>query len=180
MYPLDPYIASLKALTLLTGIPSLIVTSPALPIPERLRQSTNIPLSRLGLYIIVIIISLLPRKAFAVFSDITLGCALLGTYFLPGKLYLVPCTLPNPYLPSALVHITAHYFKRPLTIVIPPSTPTPGASSTLDDLLQRKERALQRKQLRKRIIWDLGVWFLLLPVGGGGLAWAVGRLTGHW
>ena len=30
-----------------------------------------------------------------------------------------------------------------------------------DELLLRKERALQKKQFRKRIVWDIGVWALL-------------------
>lgn len=32
------------------------------------------------------------------------------------------------------------------------------AASDVNELLQRKERALQKKQLRRRIVWDLGVW----------------------
>ncbi|KAF9026163.1 hypothetical protein BDZ89DRAFT_1040198 [Hymenopellis radicata] len=167
VYPLEPFIAPMNALTLLLGIPSVLVTSPSLPIPERVRQSTTIPLSRLGIFILVLIFALLPGVVFAVISDIVLVCALLSTYFLP-----------------ALVHITAHYLKRPLSIIMPPSTPNPYAQvtspTTHDELLQRKERALQRKQLKKRIIWDLGVWFLLLPVGCGGGAWAVGHLAGKW
>ncbi|KAF9006881.1 hypothetical protein BDZ89DRAFT_1095401 [Hymenopellis radicata] len=167
VYPLEPFIAPMNALTLLLGIPSVLATSPSLPIPERVRQSTTIPLSRLGIFILVLIFALLPGVVFAVISDIVLVCALLSTYFLP-----------------ALVHITAHYLKRPLSIIMPPSTPNPYAQVTSptahDELLQRKERALQRKQLKKRIIWDLGVWFLLLPVGCGGGAWAVGHLAGKW
>ena len=91
--------------------------------------------------------------------------ALLSTYFLP-----------------ALVHISTHFFKRPVSIVIPrknvqqnssvvendahgigsesrQSSPTNAAH---DELLLRKERALQKKQFRKRIVWDVGVWTLLL------------------
>jgi len=29
-------------------------------------------------------------------------------------------------------------------------------------------------------VWDVGVWVLLLPVGGGGVVWGVGRLAGKW
>ncbi len=64
-----------------------------------------------------------------------------------------------------------------------PSTPGPyhrsgeDSPSSHDELLQRKERALQRSQTRKRIIWDLGVWVLLLPIGGGGFIWAIGHLA---
>ncbi len=89
MYPLEPFIASMNALTLLLGIPSVLVTSPSLPIPERVRLSTTIPLSRLGIFILVLVFALLPRVIFAVICDIVLVCALLSTYFLPGKLYFI-------------------------------------------------------------------------------------------
>jgi hypothetical protein len=97
--------------------------------------------------------------------------ALLSTYFLP-----------------AFVHISTHFFKKPVTIVLPrkpvqqhslaPNTTCAvdndahGTGSGLrqtsmmdavhDELLLRKERALQKKQFRKRIIWDIAVWTLLL------------------
>lgn len=29
-------------------------------------------------------------------------------------------------------------------------------------------------------MWDIAVWVLLVPVGGGGVAWAVGRVIGKW
>ena len=48
----------------------------------------------------------------------------------------------------------------------------------MDELLLRKERTLQRRRLGRRLVWDLGVWLVLLPVGGAGLAWAVGRAVG--
>ncbi|GAW06483.1 hypothetical protein LENED_008413 [Lentinula edodes] len=42
------------------------------------------------------------------------------------------------------------------------------------------ELMLQRKQFGRRVIWDIGVWTLLLPVGGGGFVWAIGRIAGRW
>ncbi|KAF9779594.1 hypothetical protein BJ322DRAFT_364892 [Thelephora terrestris] len=47
-----------------------------------------------------------------------------------------------------------------------------------DPLLQRKERLLQRRRLYQRLVWDIGAWMLLIPVGGGCLVWAGGRLAG--
>lgn len=82
--------------------------------------------------------------------------------------------------------MTIHNFRRPLSIVIPPATPNPNAprlepsDSRHDELLQRKERTLQRRRLGRRLIWDVGVWVLLVPVGGGGVAWAAGRMAGRW
>lgn len=99
----------------------------------------------------------------------------IGTYFLP-----------------ALAHVLIHIFKRPLAIVVPPHTPllqTPtntmdpddplSRRSIYDDLLLRKERALQKKQFRKRIIWDIGVW-LLLGASGMGVAFVAGTFIGFW
>lgn len=96
----------------------------------------------------------------------------------------------NPYLHSALIHITVHHFKRPLSIVLPqgPSngngngTPPPQShmADPADELLQRKERTLQRRRLGRRLAFDVLAWVVVLPVGGGGAAWAVGRLLGHW
>ncbi|KAK0188123.1 hypothetical protein F5146DRAFT_1226459 [Armillaria mellea] len=167
-YSLDPYIISLNALTLLLAVPSILVTSPSLPIPERVRQSTNVPLSKLAIFALASLVSLVPNVVFAVVSDVLLASCLSSTFILP-----------------AFLHIVIHYFKRPLSIIMP-STPGPyhrsgeASPSSHDELLQRKERALQRSQTRKRIIWDLGVWVLLLPVGGGGFIWAIGHLTGKW
>jgi hypothetical protein len=49
-----------------------------------------------------------------------------------------------------------------------------------DELLQRKERSLQRRRLGRRIVWDAVSWFSVLPLGVGGSTWAVGRLLGKW
>jgi hypothetical protein len=160
----------LMSLTLLLGIPSILVTAPSLPISERIRRSTSIPLSKYLVFTLVAVLSLVPTRIARILSDVLLTCALTSTFFLP-----------------ALVHITTHFFKRPLSIIMPPmpATPNPYASpetptSAQDELLQRKERALQKRQFRKRVVWDIGVWVLLLPVGGGGFVWGAGRLAGKW
>ncbi|KAF8869583.1 hypothetical protein CPB84DRAFT_1803853 [Gymnopilus junonius] len=41
------------------------------------------------------------------------------------------------------------------------SSRQPNPRNVYDELLLRKERALQKKQFRKRIVWDIGVWLLL-------------------
>ncbi|KAJ7021624.1 hypothetical protein C8F04DRAFT_1313716 [Mycena alexandri] len=174
-----PFIASLNALTLLLAIPSVLVTAPPLPIPARVRRATSAlpaPFSKhLPFLILAASLSLVPSRVARVLSDVLLACACAGTFFLP-----------------ALVHITTHFFKRPLAIVMPaisPPTPNPNSNaeraglpspSAADELLQRKERALQKRQFRKRVVWDVGVWTLLLPVGGGGFVWGAGRLAGKW
>ncbi|KAJ7625343.1 hypothetical protein DFH06DRAFT_1058755 [Mycena polygramma] len=166
---LQPAIAVLNSLTLLLAIPSVLVTTPSLPISERIRRATTIPLSKYLTFALVVVLSLVPTRIARVLSDVLLASACASTFFLP-----------------ALIHITTHFFKRPLSIVVPqmpmadPSPSTEPPPSVADELLQRKERALQRHQFRKRVVWDIGVWVLLLPVGGGGFVWGVGRLAGKW
>lgn len=156
----------LNASNLLLGIPALLVTAPPLPIPDRVRHATTIPISRILLSILVFALTLVPARVSTTLSDILLVFALTSTYFLP-----------------ALLHVVAHFFRRPIAIVVPqvPGTPLPSQprSNPADELLLRKEHALQKRQFRKRIVWDLGVWLLL--VGGvAGLAAAVGRVAGEW
>ncbi|KAF7288532.1 hypothetical protein HMN09_01382200 [Mycena chlorophos] len=153
-------IVAFNSLTLLLGIPSILVTTPSLPVSERLQRSTTIPISKYLLFVLVVLLTLVPTRIARILSDILLASACMSTFFLP-----------------AAIHITVHFFKQPLSIVIPQRPATPSAA---DELLQRKEDALQRRQWRKRVIWDIGVWVLLLPVGGGGFVWGCGRIAGKW
>jgi len=162
---LEHLIAIVHTLTLLLGIPFLSITAPPLPFPESVRRVTPVFFSKVVTLTIATILSLVPVNVSSVLSDVLLVSTLLSTYVLP-----------------AVVHLTAHIFRRPRSILIPP-TPNPRdaippSESAQDELLQRKERSLQRRQLRKRIIWDIGIWALVLPVGGGGVVWAIGRLAG--
>ncbi|KAL4265823.1 Amino acid transporter transmembrane domain-containing protein [Pleurotus pulmonarius] len=165
----------LQAITLLLAIPPLIITMPPLPAPDRLRHLTNVSVSKIVMVVVVIVSSTLPADVLSVIGQLTLVLALLSTYVLP-----------------AFLHIVVHNFKRPLSIIVPthPSTPTalhqPSHSEPSspilanDELLQRKERLLQKRQFRKRIIWDIIAWVLLVPLGGGGLTWTVGKLMKKW
>ncbi|KAE9391561.1 hypothetical protein BT96DRAFT_1024036 [Gymnopus androsaceus JB14] len=269
IHRLTPFIHALSALTLLLGIPSVMATAPPVPpLPERVRRSrvgSSIPISfsKTILWVVVVLLAVIPRKGARVFGDIVIVCALGGTYFVP-----------------ALVHITTHFFKKPLSIIMPtlptlnlnmtfssvlPPVPLPSSSSaepgpasasvalpssaepvpsesgsfpasnghlsssasapaplplsqappqtlsgppssfpasisytpwssspwwsdsspsgldsSSDPLLQRKELMLQRAQFGRRVMWDVGVWVLLVPVGGGGVGWGVGRVVGAW
>ncbi|KAI9058133.1 hypothetical protein FKP32DRAFT_1597205 [Trametes sanguinea] len=161
--------AVFAAASLLLSIPSILITTPALPTPIPIRRATNFPLSKVCIYLITIGLSVLPTPITRIGSEVILILAFLSTYVVP-----------------ALLHITIHNFRRPLSIVIPPATPNPSAprlepsDSRHDELLQRKERTLQRRRLGRRLIWDIGVWVLLIPVGAGGTGWAVGRMSGKW
>lgn len=80
---------------------------------------------------------------------------------------------------QAILHITVHYFKRPLSIVLPTSV-VRTEDGEGDELLQRKERSLQRRRLGRRVVWDAVAWISVFPLGVGGSAWAVGRVLGKW
>ncbi|KIY45201.1 hypothetical protein FISHEDRAFT_49921 [Fistulina hepatica ATCC 64428] len=169
---MHPFILWLNALALLFGLPFVFATAPTFPLPERIRRATNLPISKFIVFAVVVAVSFLPSNVSSVLSDAALVCALVGTYTVP-----------------AVIHISAHFFARPLSIIMPQRglsrherQPDPEASPSPahDELLQRKERALQKRQLRKRIVWDVIVWMLLLPITGGGCMWVWGRLAGRW
>lgn len=164
-------VAFLNTATLALTIPSIIITTPPLPLPLSVRRATNFPVSKFIVYFIAVLLAMSPMHIAHVLSNILLVLAFVSTYVLP-----------------AFIHITIHTFRRPLSIVLPPAT-TPAtptfhipqtSDSQNDELLQRKERALQRRRLAKRIVWDIGVWILLLPIGGGGLGWMIGKIAGRW
>ena len=121
-----------------------------------------------GSLALTIALALVPVGAARAGSDAALVLAFLSTYAAP-----------------ALLHIVVHQLRRPLAIVVPPATPALVASAGAgaaqrDALLLAKERTLQRRRLGRRLVWDVGVWVLLVPVGGGGLVWAVGRMLERW
>jgi heme/copper-type cytochrome/quinol oxidase subunit 2 len=169
---LPHFVSVVSGLTLYFTIPSILVSTPALPVPPRIR--TVFPVSKALIFITFLLLSMAPANWSSPLNNIVLLTALLHTYFLP-----------------TFLHIVMHYLKRPHSIVVPvPNTPLPRSGSNTpmvapyaaehDELLLRKERAMQRRQFRKRIIWDVGVWVMLLPVSGGGFVWSVGRLVGKW
>ncbi|TFK73629.1 hypothetical protein BDN72DRAFT_869027 [Pluteus cervinus] len=169
----------LNAVVLLLGIPSLLVTIPSLPIPDQLRRPLSPSLRKLISLILVTILASLSGTISSTLNDIILMCTLASTYLAPGghppcddSLFKRPITIVVPQAPS-----TPLFVSRPMSRSMPASPHSPRASH--DELLQRKERALQRKQFRKRIVWDIGVWVLLVA-SACGFAWGVGRLAGKW
>ncbi|KAG1745876.1 uncharacterized protein EDB91DRAFT_1119205 [Suillus paluster] len=160
----------LGASSLLLAIPSVLVSIPPLPVPLAVRRVCKLDVSKVTLIFVVVLLSLAPPSMATILNDLTLFLALTGTYFLP-----------------AWAHIIIHYFRRPISIVIPhsvPNTPqtihTPSPPPSPDPLLQRKEKLLQRRRLGRRVLWDVGVWLLLLPISLFGTVWAGGRLFRKW
>lgn len=105
------------------------------------------------------------------------------------------------YIAPCVLHVSQHFFKRPLAIIVPRSQARTRTLSSLsasdrgsrsnepdtgdappprgdDELLLRKERALQRRQLRKRIVWDVGVWSVLLAGMSGAAGFGVWVFNG--
>ncbi|KIJ17817.1 hypothetical protein PAXINDRAFT_98013 [Paxillus involutus ATCC 200175] len=170
----DILISTLRAATLLLSVPSVILATPLLPLPSGIRRLTPV---NSGLFLTTFVVgalSVVPAPVMRIFNDVTLFLAVSGTFLLP-----------------ALVHIIIHYFRRPLSIIVPhgqssvPTTPrfahaqlSPPPSP--DPLLQRKEWLLQRNRLGKRILWDIGIWIVLMPICACTLVWAGGRVALQW
>ncbi|KAG1774885.1 hypothetical protein EV702DRAFT_1121666 [Suillus placidus] len=160
----------LGASSLLLSIPHVLVSIPPLQVPLAIRRVCKLDLSKATLIFVVVLLSLAPPSMATFLNDLTLLLALCGSYFLP-----------------AWAHITIHYFRRPVSILIPhsvPNTPqtihSPSPPQSPDALLQRKESLLQRRRLGRRVLWDVGVWLLLMPISVFGMVWAGGRLVGKW
>lgn len=201
-YPAQPEIALpsiqvntvrgiLAAATLLLGAPTLILVTPPIAIPSL--RSVKFNVSRLLITILVLALSLIPPHALpSADEDHPSFLSSGGAIFTALTIALVLMVLAATYSVPALLHILTHTFKRPLAIVVPPRTPllqTPTADAEggarlsprlgADELLLRKERALQQRQFRKRIGWDVGVWLLLGASAVGVVAIGAG-LFGVW
>ncbi|KAF9643381.1 hypothetical protein BDM02DRAFT_3104499 [Thelephora ganbajun] len=160
--------AILHVSTLVLTLPQVLIKIPIIPLPFRSRRVTNASVSHLVSAVAVFTLAAATPEFFRVLSNVTLVLTLAGTYLLP-----------------AAIHITLHNIRKPLSIILPPQAQSTQnavepSSSLNDPLLQRKERLLQRRRLYRRLIWDIGTWILLIPVGGGGLVWAGCRLAGKW
>ena len=143
-------LACLFSATLILGVPQAILSVPPLP----LRIGRTAAASRTITSLLILTLSLI------------LGfvrSSLLEHIFTPLHITVMVLTLASTYFAPAFLHISVHFFRRPLSIVIPktPMATTsqpPSSRAVHDELLQRKERALQKKQFKKRIIWDVGAW----------------------
>ncbi|KAH0832090.1 hypothetical protein J3R83DRAFT_12999 [Lanmaoa asiatica] len=173
--PSDNLVLGLRIATLVLSIPSVVVSITSLPLHGMTSGRfirTNLALSVIT--VIILALNLVPPTVASILDDVTLFLAVFGAFLLP-----------------ALAHITIHYFRRPLSIVVPqapsstPSTPRHSnyersPSPSRDPLLQRKERLLQRSRLGKRLSWDLVIWIILMPTCGCAFVWAAGRLARQW
>lgn len=164
----------LNSLVLLCGIPPVW----AISLSPRLPNSGMYPSAsrwRYGLWILIVLVAIaVPPVVARIMRHIVIICILLIAYLIPASL-----------------HIIVHVFRPPLSILISvddnETFDAEGSPTTEnrrdpepDSLLRRKERSLQRKRLGRRIVWDLGVWIVLVPVGVVTGVWAMGGLLGRW
>ncbi|KAG8703063.1 hypothetical protein FRC09_004376 [Ceratobasidium sp. 395] len=92
------------------------------------------------------------------------------------------------YVLPALLHAIFHGLRRPRSIlftgtITAVTSSAAEPSSSADDpeaLLRHKERSLQRRRLARRVLWDIGVWAVLGPVGSAATVWTAGRAVGVW
>ncbi|QRV76686.1 Transmembrane amino acid transporter protein [Ceratobasidium sp. AG-Ba] len=92
------------------------------------------------------------------------------------------------YVLPAFLHAVFHGLRRPRSILFTgpaavAASTGPEPSSSADDpeaLLRHKERSLQRRRLARRVLWDVGVWVVLGPVGSAAAVWTAGRAVGVW
>ncbi|KAL5641210.1 hypothetical protein ACGC1H_001629 [Rhizoctonia solani] len=90
------------------------------------------------------------------------------------------------YVLPALLHAIFHGLRRPRSILfthsnVPAITSSePISSNDPELLLQHKERSLQRRRLARRVLWDIGVWAVLGPVGLAATVWTAGRAISAW
>ncbi|KAF8957024.1 hypothetical protein BDZ97DRAFT_1924972 [Flammula alnicola] len=194
----------LASTTVLLGIPTLIVTTP--PIAHPSLRSVKFNVSRVIIIFLVLVLAMIPPRSFPSPGEGGEGGTPDDYYLNSSAIFavltavMVLMTFASTYFLPALLHILTHIFKRPLAIVVPPRTPllqTPSTSvdfenaqsgsgsrqtsprTVYDELLLRKERALQKKQFKKRIVWDIGVW-LLLGASATGVVIVAGGFAGTW
>ncbi|KAJ7781706.1 hypothetical protein DFH07DRAFT_1055322 [Mycena maculata] len=146
----QPAIAVFNSLTLLLAIPSVLVTTPSRPIPECIRHVTTIPLSKYLTFALTIVLSLVPTRI------------------------IPPSSCP------ASVHITTHFFKRPLSNIMAQMPDAKSARARAPVGRSRHAAATQGARCRGgsfvSVVWEVGVWLLLLPVGADSCgAWAALR-----
>ncbi|PPQ79937.1 hypothetical protein CVT25_003009 [Psilocybe cyanescens] len=179
----------LAAITLILGTPSIIITIPPFLIPIR---SAKFNVSRVCTILMVLLFAMIPPRVFLNPETNESSSYLHSSgFFALLTILLLLMSFIGTYLLPAFLHALQHFVKRPLAIVVPPRTPllqtAPGSSGVpsshqsspramYDELLLRKERALQQKQFRKRIVWDIGVWLLLGASGTGVVFMAVALL----
>lgn len=203
---------TLASLTLLFGVPQVLITIPTFPpgsfewFQVGYRHSMPEVLSRMLLFFKKLMVPLLLVALMFITTSFELTT--------PVRLLTITLTTFATYFIPAILHVLVHTFKSPLSIVLPSTyfsssfattpiarqsytnLPAPGSNSGTDitssfgpgnndtqsvtsacphtssssrarhtniqlendELLKRKERALQKRQMRRRIVWDIWAW----------------------
>lgn len=80
--------ALLKTAILILSIPSILITSPSIALPNFVRRVSSVPLSKIILCSIMFALSFVPNQISSVVDDALLVITLSGTYALPGTVEL--------------------------------------------------------------------------------------------
>ncbi|KAF8133824.1 hypothetical protein EV363DRAFT_1397236 [Boletus edulis] len=189
----DNILLGLRIATLVLSIPSVVVSITSLPLHGVAYRFIRTDLALSVITIVIFALSLVPPTIASILDDVMLFVAVFAAFLLPGMFSPFFSEMETQIRGDgslALAHITIHYFRRPLSIVVPQARPSPSTprrsnferspSPSRDPLLQRKERHLQRRRFGKRLLWDVAIWTVLLPICVCVLVWAVGRLAQRW
>lgn len=159
---LEAAIPTIQVFALLLAVPPLF----AGVIVPRVRQRSY----RWALFFSTVVLAALVPGRKAALTGFSMTLSLLTCYVFP-----------------ALLHAIFHGFRRPRSILFSNSNATPAFTSSdpsgsndPEALLQRKERSLQRRRLTRRLLWDIGVWAVLGPVGIAATVWTAGRTIAVW
>ncbi|KAF8442880.1 hypothetical protein L210DRAFT_3143309 [Boletus edulis BED1] len=189
----DNILLGLRIATLVLSIPSVVVSITSLPLHGVAYRFIRTDLALSVITIVIFALSLVPPTIASILDDVMLFVAVFAAFLLPGMFSPFFSEIETQIRGDgslALAHITIHYFRRPLSIVVPQARPSPSTprrsnferspSPSRNPLLQRKERHLQRRRFGKRLLWDVAIWTVLLPICVCALVWAVGRLGQRW
>ncbi|KAH7344909.1 hypothetical protein B0J17DRAFT_637506 [Rhizoctonia solani] len=158
---LEAAIPTIQVFALLLAVPPLFVGA----IVPRIRQCAY---RWILFFSSVLLAAIIPGRR-AGLSGLAMTLSLLTCYVFP-----------------ALLHAIFHGLRRPRSILfthsnVPAITSSePGSSQDPEIFLQHKERSLQRRRLARRVLWDIGVWAGLGPVGLAATVWTAGRAISAW
>lgn len=181
--------------------PSDIPTVLRAPVRETLSRALEAAIPTIQAFALILTIPALfagvivPRVRHRTYRWILFLIAALVAAVIPGRkasltglsmtLSLLTC-----YVFPAILHGIFHGLRRPRSILFSGSSApltssepaTASGSNSVDPeaLLRHKEHSLQRRRLARRVLWDIGVWVVLGPVGTAATVWTAGRAMGVW
>ena len=159
---LEAAIPTIQVFELLLAVPPLF----AAVVAPRIRKRSY---RWIAFFLAVLLAAVIPGRKVGL-TGVSMTLSLLTCYVLP-----------------AFLHAIFHGLRRPRSILFTNAHPAPtftssepSSSTDPEALLRHKERSLQRRRLARRILWDVGVWVILGPVGIAATVWTAGRAIAVW